>query len=70
MPCQRCQGFTVEERMFDPVDDIQWITVTRCINCGDVRESGGLQASHQEPVRHKGGRQPRHSMAVFLERAS
>ncbi len=74
MACQRCQGFTVEERMFDPADDIQWVVMTRCINCGDVREAGAPQARPQKPVGSKApvrkvvSRQPRHSKAVFLEK--
>ena len=76
MACQRCQGFMVEERMFDPEDDHHWIVTTRCINCGDVRESGNGQPRRQEPVRpkdpvrKKASRQPRHRHGVFLERAS
>lgn len=76
MACQRCQGFTVEERMFDPGDEHQWMVTTRCVNCGDMRESSKGQQPRQEPVPPKEPvrktirRQPRHRQGVSLERPS
>lgn len=70
MTCTRCQGLTVLDKLFDPIDDIQWVVATRCLNCGDLQESVLRQHRQQKPARQRIGRQPRQVHGVLLKRAS
>ncbi len=70
MRCERCQGLIVEAGLCDPVEGIQWVAATRCINCGDVREAVLVQHRQQKQLRQRVGRQPRPSRSVCLKRAS
>ena len=36
MKCQRCQGLTVKDEIFDPDGPYLHIAVLRCINCGET----------------------------------
>ena len=36
MKCQRCQGLTVRDEIFDPDGPYLHIQVLRCINCGET----------------------------------
>ncbi|RMH04451.1 MAG: hypothetical protein D6704_11065 [Nitrospirae bacterium] len=34
MKCARCQGFMVQDQIFDPAGPILRIDIWRCVNCG------------------------------------
>ena len=45
MACRRCRGLTVVDHFIDMQDDggHLWLSVWRCVNCGDVVEPGILR---------------------------
>lgn len=41
MSCSRCQGLMVAENPFNPSEGVShtWVSVTRCLNCGNLEDS-------------------------------
>ena len=40
MACSRCRGLMVAENLFSPSEGVShtWVSVTRCLNCGNVED--------------------------------
>jgi hypothetical protein len=40
MSCSRCRGLMVAENLFSPSEGVShtWVSVTRCLNCGNVED--------------------------------
>jgi len=48
MKCQRCQGLTVRDEIFDPDGPYLHIAVLRCLNCGETVYVDNQKSSTKE----------------------